>query len=117
MAVRYLPAAREDIKSAIKWSVQDFGAFAAHRYKRLLGVAISELEANPQLTHSYELRELQAGVRISHLKPSRNRAVVDGQIVKRPRLFILYKVIANDQLVIIRVLHERMEVLPGLEKE
>src|SRR5687768_11006051 len=113
MTVRYFPAAREDIKHVLKWSAENFGHTAAHRYKRLLAVAISEIDSNPKLEHSYEVQGLQAGIRMYHLKHSRRRAAVQGQVVKQPRHFIVYQVLQRET-VIVRVLHERMEIFPRL---
>lgn len=47
MAVRFLPAARSDIKNALKWSAENFGTSAVQRYQKLLSVAIAEIDAKP----------------------------------------------------------------------
>lgn len=115
MGLRYFPTARTDIKNALKWSAENFGKVACHRYKQLIAVALAEIAANPELAHSYQPTGLQKGVRLYHLKHSRTRAVVEGQIVRRPRHFIAYMVIGSDT-VIVRVLHERMEITRHLEE-
>lgn len=109
MELRYFPAARKDIKDALKWSAENFGEVACQRYKKLLGVAIAEITTNPELPHSYLLRGLQPGVRLYHLKHSRTRAALAGQLVKKPRHFVSYAVIGSDT-VIVRVLHDSMEI-------
>ena len=109
MGLRYFPAARGDIKDALKWSAENFGKVACLRYKKLLEVALAEIAANPELPHSYQPPGLQRGVRLYHLKHSRTRAAVKGQIVRRPRHFVSYTVIGTDT-VIVRVLHDRMEI-------
>ena len=114
MALRYFPAARNDIKAALKWSTENFGQSASLRYQKLLAVAIAEIAANPELTHSYKVLGLQAGVRIYHLKHSRTRAALDGQIVKEPRHLVAYTVRAG-QTAIVRLLHERMEITGQLK--
>lgn len=115
MALRYLPAARRDIKEALKWSDENFGQAAAQRYKQLIGVVLSEITANPELEHSYDLRGLQAGIRLYHLRHSRKRAAVDGQFVRNPRHFVAYTVRDGDTLIV-RVLHDRMEIARQLEE-
>ena len=115
MVIRYFPAARGDIKNVLKWSAENFGQAASHRYKRLLAVAISEIAVNPNLQHSYEVSGLQPRVRMYHLKHSASRAVVEGRIVKQPRHFIVYQVFPGET-VIVRVLHERMQILPRLRE-
>jgi toxin ParE1/3/4 len=109
MAISYFPAARRDIKNVLKWSAVNFSPGAAKRYERLLAVAISEIDANPTLKHSYEVHGLQRGIRIYHLRYSSKRAAVDGRIVKQPRHFIVYKVVQKE-IIVVRVLHERMEI-------
>src|SRR5258706_397718 len=99
MALRYFPAARTDIKDALKWSAENFGQPACQRYKKFLGVAIAEIAANPELLHSYQLRGLQPGVRLYHLKHSRTRAAVEGQIVSKPRHFVAYTVRGGDTVI------------------
>lgn len=115
MPIRYFPAARHDIKNALKWSAENFGIGALERYKRLLAVAIAEIHADPRLLHSYELPGFQAGIRLYHIVHSRKRAVVHGEMVGSPRHFVAYMV-ANGDTVIVRVLHDRMEIARRIEE-
>jgi len=115
MPVRYLPVAKDDIKDALRWSRTHFGDRALRRYQKLIGVALAEIAADPHLAHSCEGRGLQPGIRLYHLRYSRRRAVVDGQIVRQPRHFIAYLVSASE-VVVVRLLHERMEVSKKLEE-
>jgi toxin ParE1/3/4 len=114
MALRYFPAARRDIKAALKWSNENFGQEAAQRYKKLIHVVLSEITANPQLDHSHEVHGLQAGIRLYHLRHSRKRAAVDGQFVRNPRHFVAYTVRDEDTLIV-RVLHDRMDLARQLD--
>ncbi len=114
MAVRYFPEARKDITNVLKWTVEEFGEGASHRYKALISTAITEIEANPYLDFSYDLQGLQANVRLYHLKHSRDRAAVKGRTVKQPRHFVAYQV-DGDDTVIVRVLHERMQLVQQLK--
>lgn len=116
MALRYFPAARKDIKDALQWSSENFGRAAARRYRQLIGVGLSEIAANPKLQHSYELSALQPGIRLYHLRHSRKRAVVEGQFVRTPRHFVAYTIREAD-VVIVRVLHDRMEIAETLLRE
>ena len=114
MKIRYYPIARKDIKDALKWSIENFGELAAQRYKHLIRVGITEIADNPALPHSYSLPGLQNGVRLYHLRHSRMRAPVSGQVVKTPRHFLAYRVVGED-MVIVRLLHDRMEIATQLE--
>lgn len=115
MPLRYLPAARKDIKDVLKWSAENFGQAAARRYQDLLRVALSDIAADPALDHSYEVRGLQTGIRLYHLRHSRTRAAVEGQMVKSPRHFIAY-LVRDADVVIVRVLHDRMEIARQLDE-
>jgi hypothetical protein len=55
MPLRYQPSARRDRTNVLKWSAENFGQAAAARYKKLLGVALSEIAANPTLEGSSEV--------------------------------------------------------------
>ena len=109
MPLRYLPAAKKDIKDVLKWSTENLGEAAAKRYQQLISVALSEIAADPALNHSYEVRGLPTGIRLYHLRHSRNHAAVGGQIVKTPCHFVAYLVRDADTLIV-RVLHDRMEI-------
>lgn len=115
MPLRYQPAARADIKDALRWPLLHFGEKALRRYQRLIEVALSDIAANPRLTHSYESPGMQPGIRLYHLRHSRRRARVEGQIVREPRHFIAYQTESGD-IVIVRLLHDRMEISRHLEK-
>jgi toxin ParE1/3/4 len=115
MGLRYFPAARNDIKGALLWSAENFGNLAAQRYKKLINTVIDEIDADQELAGSREVEGLQAGIRIYHLKHSRMRAAVDGRVVKKPRHFIAYKVLDGDT-VIVRLLHDRMNLKQRLKK-
>ncbi len=114
MALRYFRAARNDIKAALAWSAEHFGLAARQRYQKLLSVVLSEIAANPELTHSQEPPGLQPGIRLYHLKHSRTRAPVGSQVVRKPRHFIAYKILGDDVLIV-RVLHVRMDITRQFE--
>ena len=115
MPVRFYPAARQDLKTILKWSVEHFGVASLDRYKTLLAVAIAEIHADPQLLHSYEEPGLQAGIRLYHIRHSRKRAAVQDQIVGSPRHIVVYRVL-NDDTVIVRILHDQMEIARRIEE-
>ena len=115
MSLRYLPAARKDIQDVLKWSAENFGPAAARRYQELLRVALSDIAVDPALDHSYEVRGLQTGIRLYHLRHCRSRAAVEGQMVRNPRHIVAY-LVRNADKVIVRVLHDRMEIARQFEE-
>lgn len=60
------------------------------RHKMHIGIALSEIETNPKLDASYVLRGLQAGIRLYHLRHSRECAAIDGQVVRDQRHLAAY---------------------------
>ncbi len=115
MPIRYYPAARQDIKNILKWSAENFGDASLERYKTLLAVAIAEIHADPQLLHSYEEPGLQSGIRLYHIRHSRKRAAVQDQIVGNPRHIVVYMGV-NGDTVIVRILHDQMELALRIEE-
>ncbi len=110
MTFRSTRHAVQDVEECIAWSAAKFGKSAARRYQKLIATAIKEIAAKPDLSGSREIKGLQRGIRLYHLRHSRKRAVVGGHIVKRPRHFIVYKVLESGIVEIIRLLHDSMEL-------
>lgn len=114
--IRIQPAARRDIEEALRWSLDNFGERALRRYQRLIAEALKEIAANPQLIPSYEMSGLQPGIRLYHLRHSRRRAIVEGESVREPRHFVAYLTV-NKEVVVVRLLHDSMEIARHLEGE
>jgi plasmid stabilization system protein ParE len=67
------------------------------------------------LPHSCELAGLQSGIRLYHLRPCRLHPALRRETVKNPRHSIAYTIRYNET-VLVRVLHERMEIERQLEE-
>lgn len=114
--LRIARLADEDIRSILARSNEEFGAVARRRYETLLSAAFSALCANPELFGSTARPELGKGVRTYHLRYSRTQARSGGRAVRQPRHIIVYRLMGDRELQVIRVLHDTMEVerhLPG----
>ena len=110
------PAARGDIAQILQASATDFGEGARSRYASLVAAAIKDLLEDPERPESLDRSELRDGIRSYHLRHSRRRAATGGTAVKSPRHLILYIAPTADLLVVLRVLHDAMEIerhLPG----
>lgn len=110
------PEAKRDIHEALKWSAQKFGERAALRYRALLKQAIRDIEADPERPGSQERPELAKGVRVYHLRFSRDRAKNSDDIVHSPRHFLLYRTRGGGHIDVARVLHDARDLerhLPG----
>jgi len=111
---RLSAAAEADIVSVLAWSESLFGDRARRRYERLLATALRTIGADPECVGSVPRPELGQGIRSYHLFHSRERARTDEGIVRRPRHFLLYRVINPDLIGIGRVLHDAMDLMQNL---
>lgn len=108
MRLRRTQRALQDIRECLLWSAKNFGHQAAKRYQRLLEVAILEIQHNPDLDGGREVPGFD-GIKVYHLRHSRERAEVGGLIVRRPRHFLVYQRNADDGIFLLRILHDSMD--------
>jgi len=95
--------ARGDLEEVLRTSFERWGEAGRARYQALLEAAVDQLVADPERVISLDRRDLAPGLRSVHL-----RHVGGGHGVKQPVHIIYYRK-ARASLVIVRVLHERME--------
>lgn len=103
------PAARRDIRAALKWSEEKFGSRAAQRYRALLKQALRDIMADPERPGSMQRPELSAGARTYHLRFSRGRARASGA-VNNPRHFLIYRRSDEGIIEVARVLHDARDL-------
>ncbi len=101
------PAAEQDIRDVLFWSLDKFGATAADRYRALLIQTLRDLEADPLRLGSRTRPELVNSARTYHIALSRTN--VEGQRVKEPRHFILYR-IGSAGIEVARILHDSRDL-------
>ena len=109
--VRLTREAERDLAEIARYTVQTFGADQAMRYAALVERALVLLVDNPLRPASRERDELRPGVRSLHLSRAAAR--------RHATSHILYYHLATggdgaQDVVILRVLHERMEPLTRL---
>lgn len=107
---RLSASAEADIVSLLAWTDARFGDIARRRYEILLVTALRDIASNPERIGSAARPELGPEVRSYHLRHSRENARVPGGIVRRPRHFLLYRVMTPSLIGIGRVLHDAMEI-------
>jgi len=103
-------AADADMDSVLTRTYEHFGESARRRYAALLVRAIMDVAENPDRAGSHARPEIAPNARTYHLLHSRNRVTADVGRVKRPRHFLLYRILAKDEIVIGRVLHDSMDL-------
>lgn len=109
------PTATNDIHGLLERSLQDFGIDAASRYKMLINQAIADVVENPVRPGCHRL---QLGNRVSttyHLRHSRLHVSRASEQVRRPRHFLLFRILDDGVIEISRVLHDRMDPEQNLQ--
>ncbi|WBX82851.1 type II toxin-antitoxin system RelE/ParE family toxin [Sphingosinicella microcystinivorans] len=109
-AIRLAAAAEADIIDILEQSEADFGLAARQRYERLLATALRDIAERPERPGSAARPEIGSGIRSWHLRQSRERARGPGGPVRRPRHLILYSIIDDATVGVIRILHDAMEL-------
>lgn len=110
--IRIAAHAARDIDHLIADSRERFGPAAAERYRRLIGVALRNLAADPARSGVIQRGDIQQGLSFYHLRHSRRRDF--RARVGRPRHFLVFRLL-EDALEVIRVLHDAMNLESHLE--
>ena len=108
-------AARADIVALLQWSAETFGDRARDRYAALIATGLEDIRRDPRCFGSLERAELQPGLRTYHLRHCRRRASASQDAVKSPRHFFAYRTPTSAHVLILRVLHDAMEVVGHLQ--
>ena len=98
--------ARLGIRVILSASGDRFGLEARRRYRRLLTQAIEDVAADPQRVGVQSAGAL-GDMRLYHTRHARLRA--GGRPINRPRHVIAFRIV-SDQIVILRVLHDAMDL-------
>jgi toxin ParE1/3/4 len=86
-----------DFSSIIDWTTENFGPRQAERYADLILAAIDAVAKDPYSDRSRERNEIGEGYRTLHLsRPARH--------------FVLYRQRDGDEILIVRILHDSMEL-------
>ncbi|MGQ0532867.1 MAG: type II toxin-antitoxin system RelE/ParE family toxin [Caulobacteraceae bacterium] len=89
--------AERDFSHIVDWTTENFGPRQAERYANLILAAIDVIAENPLSTRSREREEIGGAYRTVHLaRPGRH--------------FILYRMEGADTILIVRILHDSMEL-------
>ena len=103
-------AARVDIVDILRFSQTQFGDQARQRYQALVLAALQALASTPYRIGSQDREELAPGLRSYHLIYSRQKAKQPHGTVKSPRHIVFYRVVNDDLIEVVRLLHDAMEV-------
>ncbi|MDI9348834.1 MAG: type II toxin-antitoxin system RelE/ParE family toxin [Candidatus Symbiobacter sp.] len=98
--------ATADLRKIALYSQVHWGQAASQRYKHLIDLARQKIVENPYLLASRPLKSSDINLRAVNLSaiPQPNPQLR----VKHPRHIIYYRIIADDRIEILRVLHDKM---------
>jgi toxin ParE1/3/4 len=97
-----------DVELLLARSSAEFGEDARDRYSRLILAAITLIGRNPD--RSVARDHIRAGLRTFHLGLARREARRHGPTVGKPRHLIVWKFVATKEILVVRVLHDAMEL-------
>lgn len=103
-------AAKRDIVQVLLESRRQFVEAARTRYRKILEQAIEDICLDPNRIGARIRDELGPSVQTYHIAYRKQRASHQNRIVEKPRHLLVYKQIKTASLLIIRVLHDAMEL-------
>lgn len=107
-ALYLAPDAEADIDDILEWSVAKFGVAVRDGYEDLINTAIESILADPEHLGTRERPELGHGIRVVHLRSSRDHVPAGVRKIVAPRHFVVYRQVA-DTIQIVRILHDAMD--------
>lgn len=109
LRIRLAPEAENDIESILAWTHENFGEQLRIRYEALLVRAIADVATDPERLGIKERDEIRKSVRTYHLFHSRNN--VDKVIgrIRKPRHFLVLRLVGTDVVEIGRILHDSVD--------
>lgn len=114
MSTRWRPRlggeARRDLLGIVHWTARHFGAAQARAYRETILIALSALEAGPDISGSKARDEIMPWLRTLHVARGGRRG----------RHIILYRAQAQETIDVVRILHDSMDLgrhMPGSAEE
>jgi toxin ParE1/3/4 len=98
--VRLGDEAERDLEAILRWTAEAFGPAQARRYRAVLKAAIGELVGGPGVVGSRAREEVLPGLRTVHV----------ARKGRRGRHLLMYRVVGEDTIEVVRILHDAMEL-------
>jgi toxin ParE1/3/4 len=92
--------AARDYDHVVGWTAENFGARQAQAYKDLIASALREIASDPGCAGSRSREDVGPGYRTLHIARGRRRG----------RHLILYRRQNEDRILVVRILHESMDL-------
>jgi toxin ParE1/3/4 len=113
--LRLTGPAERDIAGLLDWSAVTFGPAVRRRYEALVAAALSDLAHDWQRTGSVILGDVGPGWRIYHMRHSSTASKNRDRDRRAPRHIVVYRFTPNDVVIVLRVLHDSMDVTRHLD--
>jgi len=107
--------AEHDIAESLDWSETTFGYAARRRYETLIATALSDIALNWRCRGSVARDDLGMGLRVFHLRHRRRRVAKGAGLVRSPRHLLVYRASISDTVIVLRVLHDSMDLARHLD--
>ncbi len=91
----------------MEWTAERFGAAATDRSEALIRQALIDVGEDPFRPSARQRHELPQDIYTYHLAGSRDR--IEGDRVKAPRHFLLYRVLST-RVEVLRILHDSRDL-------
>jgi toxin ParE1/3/4 len=101
--------AQIDVAHILATSAERWGTGARRRYALTLATAMRKMAADPLGPTTRERKDLQPGIRSFHIRHARSSEA--DERVSNPVHILYYRVIEPGLIEIVRVLHDRMDLL------
>ena len=98
--VRLGATAELDFANILKWTTENFGARQSRAHQNTLVQAIGELADGPDVSGSKARDEIMSGLRTVHV----------ARQGRRGSHFLMYRVVPETTIEIVRILHDRMDL-------
>ncbi len=98
-------SAEADLDAIWLWTAERYDVDQALRYQALLDQALDDIRIDPERPSSRELPHLGERVRSYHIDLSKFRS---GTGIKSPRHVIFYTLQFENEVRVLRILHDRM---------
>jgi toxin ParE1/3/4 len=116
----FTSTAEQDLADIFDHTAEQFGAASRRRYEALIATALEDLRRDPLRIGTKDRAELGEGVRTYHIRHSRERGLKPDRRVRSPRHILVYQLPDPNSLLVLRVLHEAMDLarhLPTRSRE
>lgn len=104
--LRQTKPADQDIEHIWDYTARRYNAEQADAYTDLIGQALRDIEQDPERPSSRKHPDLGEEIRSYRVDLSKRRS---GTGIKSPRHVIFYTLAYDDEILVLRILHETME--------